>query len=99
MLKITQENEKTIVTLNENIVAGIVSKFREEMKKIIEEEKEVVIDLQNVGMIDSMGLGALIATHNSMQKYNKKLELINVSKDLLGLMKTMRLDQHFNIKE
>ena len=98
MFKITQENDKIIVTPDENIVAGIVSEFRDELKTIVAKETEISVDLKNVEMIDSMGLGALIATHNSMQKYNKKLELLNISKDLLDLLKVMRLDQHFNIK-
>ncbi len=98
MFKITQENDKIIVTPDENIVAGIVSEFRDELKTIVAKETEISVDLKNVEMIDSMGLGALIATHNSMQKYNKKLELLNISKDLLDLLKVMRLDQHFDIK-
>jgi anti-anti-sigma factor len=98
MFKVTEDNGKVVVTPNENIVAGIVSDFRNEMKKYVADKKIITVDLQNVEMIDSMGLGALIATHNSMQKYNKKLELINITKDLISLMKTMRLDQHFDIK-
>jgi len=97
MLKISQENDKYLVTPDGNIVASIVNEFRSELKSIVDDEKEIVVDLAGVEMIDSMGLGALIATHNSMQKYDKRLELVNVSKDLLSLMKTMRLDQHFNI--
>ncbi len=98
MFKINQENDKAVVIPESNIVASIVNEFRSEMKQIVEQKKSITIDLSNVEMIDSMGLGALIATHNSMQKYDKKLELINISKDLLSLMKTMRLDQHFDIK-
>ncbi len=98
MFKINQENDKFVVIPESNIVASIVNEFRSEMKQIVEQEKPIIVDLSNVEMIDSMGLGALIATHNSMQKYNKNLELINISKDLLSLMKTMRLDQHFDIK-
>lgn len=98
MFKVTEENEKVVITPLENIVAGIVSDFRAEMKKYVDDKKVICIDLENVEMIDSMGLGALIATHNSMQKYDKKLELFNISKDLINLMKTMRLDQHFDIK-
>ena len=97
MLKISQENDKYVVIPDGNIVATIVNEFRSELKTIVEKEKEIIVNLEGVEMIDSMGLGALIATHNSMQKYDKKLELINVSKDLLSLMKTMRLDQHFKI--
>ncbi len=98
MLKINQENDKYVVVPESNIVASVVNEFREELKKIVEKEASILIDLENVEMIDSMGLGALIATHNSMQKYDKKLELNNISKDLLNLLKTMRLDQHFEIK-
>ncbi|MFP4546971.1 MAG: STAS domain-containing protein [Fidelibacterota bacterium] len=98
MFKINQENDKFVVVPESNIVASVVNEFRSEMKQIVEQEKPIIVDLSNVEMIDSMGLGALIATHNSMQKYNKNLELINISKDLLSLMKTMRLDQHFDIK-
>ena len=97
MFEIVEIDQKIMVTPEKNIVAEIVSEFRESMKKYASDEKEIVVDLKNVEMIDSMGLGALIATHNSMQKYEKKLEIENISKDLLALMKTMCLDQHFVI--
>jgi anti-anti-sigma factor len=98
MLEIIQENDEFVVKPTGNVVASIVNEFRGSLKEIVDQEKQIIIDLQNVEMIDSMGLGALIATHNSMQKYDQRLKLINVSKDLTTLIKTMRLDQHFDMK-
>ena len=45
--------------------------------------------------VDAIGL--LVAAHNSLSKTGKALEVINVSDDLFGLFRTLRLDQHFII--
>jgi anti-anti-sigma factor len=59
---------------------------------------ELVIDFSAVEGIDSVGIGLLVATHNSLQKKGGRLALIHCSRDLLDLFCTMRLDSHFEIK-
>lgn len=94
-----ETKEKIILKPGRDIVSSMVLEFREELRAIVDQEDTLLtLDLDGVEMIDSMGLGVLIAAHNSLSKRNAQLELINISNDILNLMKNMRLDRHFSIK-
>lgn len=90
--------EKIIVRPGRDIVSSMVKEFREELRAIVNRRDVLLtLDLEGVKLIDSMGLGVLIATHNSLAKRNARLELIHISSDILKLLKNMRLDRHFII--
>lgn len=55
------------------------------------------IDLSGVAQIDSVGLGLLIATHNTLRENGGSLRLAGVPADIVRLLKAMRLDKHFLI--
>jgi anti-anti-sigma factor len=57
----------------------------------------LILDLTGVQMIDSLGIGLLISAHNTLSKEGKQLALINANTNILGLFRSMRLDQHFSI--
>lgn len=91
--------EKIIVRPGRDIVSSMVQEFRAELKAIVDRQDVLLtLDLEGVRMIDSMGLGVLIATHNSLAKRNAQLELVNISGDILKLLQTMRLDKHFALR-
>ena len=82
-----------------DLVASMVKEFKKELRSLLEEEPaEITIDLVGVDMIDSVGLGVLIAAHNSISKMGGKLTVMNASENIYGLFKTMRLDKHFGVK-
>ena len=58
----------------------------------------LAIDLARVELIDSVGIGLLIAVHNTLGKKGGRLVLRNVNADLAALLRTMRLDKHFSIQ-
>ena len=62
------------------------------------EVTDVTIDLAGVDIVESVGLGLVIATHNSLSHKGGKLTVINASDDVFQLFKTMRLDQHFEVQ-
>ena len=92
---------KKVISPGQDIVASMVPEFKKRLQEIIVEEgiTELDIDLTGVEMVDSVGLGAFIATHNSLSQKNGKLTVINASADIYSLFKTMRLDQHFEIQQ
>ncbi|MCP4754859.1 MAG: STAS domain-containing protein [Proteobacteria bacterium] len=93
-----KEGEATVVKPDRNIVASMADEFKMELKEVIGQGvSDLTIDLTSVGMIDSMGLGVLIATHNSLQKQDVRLKLTNASEDVRKLLNNMRLNQHFEI--
>ena len=90
---------KMVIKPEGDIVASMVNEFKKKLQNLILKEgaTEIEIDLSNVEILDSVGLGAFIATHNTLQQRNGKLVVTNVSNDIFNLFKTMRIDQHFTI--
>ncbi len=81
-----------------DLTAASVPAMRTNLKNMIAEGvRDLVVDLSNTRVIDSSGIGLLVATHNSLLRLNGKLTVKNVSKDLLDLFKAFRLDKHFSI--
>lgn len=98
MSEIVKDGDQTIVKPGQDVMASMAEGFRNELRSLVDEcPKELVIDFDGIEMVDSVGIGVLIATHNSVSKYGGKIIVINVSKNIYALFKTMRLDQHFNV--
>lgn len=98
MSEIEKRGNETIVKPSGDIVASMVREFRQELLSLVEEgTKDLVIDMAGVEMIDSLGIGLLIASHNSLIGAGGKLTVTNTSKEVYSLLKTMRLDQHFEV--
>ena len=96
--KVFQEGAKTVVKPDADVIATSVPDLRQILKEAVDAgTKELCIDLANAAMIDSLGLGLIIASHNSLSKAGGKLSVINVSRDVKDLFKKMRLDQHFTV--
>jgi anti-anti-sigma factor len=72
--------------------------FRQDLLKEVESGvKRLVVDLNDVQMVDSVGIGVLVAAHNSLSKTGGQMAVSNVSQDIFNLFKVMRLDQHFEV--
>ena len=81
-----------------DIVASVVNELKAELKGVVEGDlTTLVFDLAETKMIDSMGIGILIATYNSLKKRNVPMVLVRVSPEITSLLKNMRLNQYFNI--
>lgn len=90
---------RVVVKPSRDVVASMTPEFRTELKALVDEgTKELIIDLDGVAMVDSVGLGIFVATHNSLAKNGGKLSIVNASEDIFKLFRAMRLDQHFEVK-
>lgn len=98
MSEILKDGGAVTITPGCDIVASGIDELKRELKGIIDGGlATLTIDLSGTKMIDSMGIGILIATYNSLKKKNVPLSLINVSPEISSLLKNMRLHQYFNI--
>ena len=98
----SSQTEMKVVTmsLEEDVVASSANDFKNQLKEVVQAEGahiELNVDLANVGMIDSVGLGVFIAAQNTLHKGGGRLKVFNASQDIYKLFKVMRLDQHFEI--
>ena len=100
MLDVIRDGSRFIFNPGQDVVASVASNLKKQLHSLLQEGiQELVIDFADVEMIDSVGLGILISSHNSLIKYGGRLKIVNVSKDILALLKAMRLDKHFEVKE
>ena len=89
-----------VVQPGADIVASMADDFKSNLLQMVKKGiPELIIDFTGVEIVDSVGLGVVIATHNSLSNSGGKLKVINVSNDIYQLFKTMRLDQHFEVQQ
>ncbi|MGA1823619.1 MAG: STAS domain-containing protein [bacterium] len=94
--EIVRDKEKAIIKPNGDLVASKVQKLKPEIKSLVDEGvKELIVNLVDVEVIDSVGISLLVAAHNSLSKVGGKLMVSEASNDIKDLFKSMRLDQHF----
>lgn len=83
-----------------DLIASNVEQLRAILKKIINVDiLEVTIDMRDVQMVDSSGIGLLIQLHNSLAKTGATLKITNASENVKELFKSMRLDKRLTIQD
>ncbi|MEA1967938.1 MAG: STAS domain-containing protein [Thermodesulfobacteriota bacterium] len=99
MSEIVREGDVTVIKPGIDIVASMAEDFKNELLSAIDEyEGKIVIDLAGVEMVDSVGIGVVIAAHNTLSQAGRTLKVINVVKDVFGLFSTMRLNRRFTVE-
>ncbi len=99
MSEIKKDGEDVTIKPGRDVVASIADDFKTELNDLVSNSTGgLTIDLDGVEMVDSVGIGVIIATHNSLNKESRKLSVTNISKDIFNLFNTMRLNRHFTIK-
>lgn len=100
MSEIIRNERSVTIRPGRDIVASMAGEFRSELNgEIAKEMDELTIDLDGVEMVDSVGIGVIIATHNTLDQQGATLKVINIAEDIYGLFTTMRLDRHFTIEK
>jgi len=98
MTTVEKDGQRAEVKPGRDIVASMADELRQTLKEVVSVGiKELVINLSGVTMIDSVGIGLLIAAHNSLNKEGGKLVIKNASKEIDELFKSMRLNQRFSV--
>ncbi len=99
MSQIFENNDTITVMPSQDLVASMSDEFNAELHDLMQKKSmEITIDLTNVKIVDSVGIGVLIAAHNSLKNIQKKLTVTNVAPNIYRLFTTMRLDSHFTVE-
>lgn len=90
--EVFREGPRVRVVLEGKLTATEVPDLQARIKaEIADGAKEVVIDLAATRLMDSTGIGLLIATHNSLGAVSGNIQVTNASPDIFGLLRSMRL--------
>jgi len=98
MNTITKDGLTVTVKPDCDILARNEHELQDDLIKLVGDFNTINIDFDEVGMIDSSGIGVLISTQNTMGKRHHSLRVVNVNKEILSMFKTMRLDKHIEIE-
>ncbi|MBS1825944.1 MAG: STAS domain-containing protein [Acidobacteria bacterium] len=95
---ITTNEDGAIVQPAGDVTATSAPELRSALKGVIAGgARAVTVDFSNVQMLDSAGIGLLIATHNSLAKVSGKLSVVRASAEIMDLFQMMRIHQHFSV--
>jgi anti-sigma B factor antagonist len=102
-LKITNREVDgvAVLTLDGRIVLGEeTSALREKVKSLLGEgNKNIVLNLSNVTLIDSSGLGALVAAYSSAKSGGASLRLCNLGSRFNELLQITKLYTVFEVSD
>ncbi len=88
-----------VIDLNYDCLdATNVDLFMEEMVYVIQKEKKVVFDLQQLDFVDSSGLGALLSCSRRVKTNGGTLVLCGLSDIVRNLFELVRLHRVINIQ-
>lgn len=94
---VEQNQNQSLVRFSGDLTAGLVPDLQNELKSALGAgTTDLVFDLENSVMLDSSGMGLLIAAANSLGRIGGHMSVINVSPDILRLLQSMRLATRLN---
>jgi anti-anti-sigma factor len=95
---ISQELDAAVIRLEGDLVAPALPAMRSKLRQMVSSgTRHLTLDLASAQIVDSAGIGLLIAAHNSLKKAGGELTVINVSPEILELFQSMRMHQHFRV--
>jgi len=95
-----EQTQLLIKILEKRIYLGVTDIFAEEISEVLDDDVTTfVIDLQDVSVMNSSGIGVLIKTRDEITKKGKKIKLINLQPLMNDIFTRMRLDTLFEIEE
>jgi anti-sigma B factor antagonist len=95
------ENRIVIIELPKSVLGGDdAMKFTELIDNLaLQNARFVVIDMINIALINSTGLGMLAGTHSNLTKKNIPVYLINLPDKITKLLTMTHLDQVIRIRK
>ncbi len=98
-IELEQNENRAVVQVEEPLTSSSAHELRPRLQEAIANgATAIVIDLSLIDLVDSSGIGLLIATRNSLVKVGGSLRIVGASPEIQRLFKVMRLDRHFEVE-
>jgi anti-anti-sigma factor len=97
-IQVTHTGAQATIILGGKLTASEVPNLKSEMKRLIGAGATLMtLDCTRLLIMDSTGIGCLVAAHNSLDQVDGKLFMTQVSSDMYDLLCSMRLDRRVKI--
>jgi len=89
-----EQNDPAVISLNGNVLGGAEAmEFTRAVSDLVREGiRHVVVDLSDVPVMNSSGLGMLVAASTSLRSAGGALAVAGASEKIQGLFRMTRLD-------
>jgi anti-sigma B factor antagonist len=96
-----EDGHVTIMSVQGDLVIGEAeATFKRTVTRLLEEGKvNLLVDLSEVGFLDSSGLGALVRAMTNSQKEGGQTKLLNAGPQVRRLLEMTKLDSVFEIHD
>ncbi len=95
-LNVEHEGTTTIVRLHGRLVSGVCDVLYSNVSRLIPESKRILLDLTELSVMDSMGLGTLARLYVSARRSGCTVELINIGKRIRELLELTQMMEVFS---
>lgn len=96
--EVRRQEDAVVVAPAGDVLSSSVPQLRVAMRDLVRSGvREMVFDLKATSMIDSTGVGLLLAAFNSITAAGGKFSVVHASDEILELFRTMRIHQHFAV--
>jgi|SRR5690625_3793663 len=92
------DGDQSIVKLSGEIDAYTATKLKEHLLNLLQDHKEVHVDMQQVSYMDSTGLGVFISALKTSKELNHSFKLINLQENVYRLFNITGLNEVINIE-
>jgi anti-anti-sigma factor len=92
---VEEDSGVRVLTPSGDIDVLVADVLREALTSATADDRDVVLDLSRVGMVDSTGLGLLVRAHRDARQQGRTFCLVAPSRFVLTVLHTMRLDSVF----
>jgi anti-sigma B factor antagonist len=94
-----QAGDVTVLDMDGKMTIGEGSvALRTAIRRLIEEgKKKILLNLANVGYIDSSGIGELVSSFTTINREGGQLKLLNLSQKIRDLMVITKLHTVFDV--
>lgn len=94
---VTQHGRFSVISLSGEVDLNCSPQSREQILKLLKQEKNLLIDLSAVDYIDSSGVASLVEGFQTARKQKLDFALVGVSKAAMQVLRLARLDTVFTI--
>lgn len=101
-MKTVKEDKLLKFVIQNDLIAPNVKKMNEVLMEALDETEdidEVIIDLNKIENIDSVGVSFVVSLYKNISNEGLEFRIVNASNDIIQLFKLMRLDEFFIIEE
>ena len=89
--EIERDGDTAVVKCHGRLVAGTTEELYQEVKHLLPQTKVVVVDLAELGYVDSTGIGTLVRLYTSARQQGCEFKLLHLGKQLRNVLKLTNL--------